>query len=190
MTIEYLKCNFQVKNIFPKVPSRGVKVGKSRKFECFKVPHVGTLSLCLEMPNSMKKVWAQSDQCEPRKSPKTIENLLFWQFPIFWHILDVFSAQDDPIELKPFPLNQASRDTSLEYQQGVLWSTLKFQYFWLWAPLTPLEGTLGKTFLTRKLHFRYSIVIEHQIKHLAKIFFNKKGGITHPKNKECRVWEH
>ena len=35
--------------------------------------------------------------------------------------------------------------------------------------LTPLEGTLGKIFLTRKLYFRYSIVIEHQIKHLAEI---------------------
>ena len=58
-----------------------------------------------------------------------------WQLPIFWHILDVFSAQDDPIELKPFPLNQASWDTRLEYQQGVLRSTLKFQYFWLWPLL-------------------------------------------------------
>ena len=56
MILEYLKRNFRVKNIFPKVPSRGVKVGKSRKFECFKVPLVGTLNLCLEMPNSMKKV--------------------------------------------------------------------------------------------------------------------------------------
>ena len=41
--------------------------------------------------------------------------------------------------------------------------------------LTPLEGTLGKIFLTRKLHFRYSIVIEHQIKHLAKLFSTKRG---------------
>ena len=79
MTIEYLKCNFRVKYIFSKVPSRGVKVGKSQKLKCFKVPLVGTLNLCLEMPDSMKKVWAQSDQCEPRNHWKfavlTISNI-------------------------------------------------------------------------------------------------------------------
>ena len=91
MTIEYLKCNFRVKNIFPKVPSRGVKVKNIEISKCSKVCLVGTLNLCLEMPDSMKKVWAQSDQCEPRKSPKTIENLLFWlvirnyqYFGTFW----------------------------------------------------------------------------------------------------------
>ena len=47
----------------------------------------------------------------------------------FQWFLAFFSAHIDPIELKPFSLNQASRDTSLEYQQGILWSTLKFQYF-------------------------------------------------------------
>ena len=50
-------------------------------------------------------------------------------------MLAFFSAQDDPIELKAFPLNQASRVTSLEYQQGALWNHLKFQYFWLRPPL-------------------------------------------------------
>ena len=140
ITIEYQKYNFRVKNIFPKVPSGGVKVKNIDIFKCSKVPLVGTLNLCLKMPDSIKKVWAQSDQYDPRKNPKTIENLLFWQFPIFWHILDVFSAQDDPIELKPFPLNQAS-DRSLKYQQGALWSTLKFQYLLLLPTLTPLEGT-------------------------------------------------
>ena len=112
------------------------------------MPLVGTLNLCLEKPNSMKKVWAQSDQCEPRKSPKTIENLLFWQFPKFWHILDVFSAQDDPIELKPFPLNQASRDTSLKYQQGALWSTLKCQYFSFWPTLSRRSSKLETSIMS------------------------------------------
>ena len=37
MTIEYLKCNFLVKIIFPKVPSRGVKVGQNKKYWHFKV---------------------------------------------------------------------------------------------------------------------------------------------------------
>ena len=68
------KCNFRVKNIFPRVSSRGVKVGKSKKFKCFKVPLVGTLNLCLEMPDSMKKVCTQSNKCELRKISKIIEN--------------------------------------------------------------------------------------------------------------------
>ena len=32
MTIEYLKCNFQGKNIIPNIPSKGVKVGQSQKY--------------------------------------------------------------------------------------------------------------------------------------------------------------
>ena len=100
MTIEYLKYNFLVKNIFPNAPSRGVKVKNVKIFKCSTVHLVGTLNLCLKMPDSMKKVWAQSDQCDPRKSPKTVENLLFSQLPIFWHILDILSAQDDPIWLR------------------------------------------------------------------------------------------
>ena len=53
--------------------------------------------------------------------------------------------------------------------------TLKHLNFRLLPTLTPLEGTLGKIFLALKLHFSYSIVIEHQIKHLAKIFSTKRG---------------
>ena len=56
MTIEYLKCNFRVKNIFPKVPSRGVKVKNIEISKCSKVCLVGTLNLCLEMPDLMEKV--------------------------------------------------------------------------------------------------------------------------------------
>ena len=77
MTIEYLNCNFRVKNIFPKVPSRGVKVKNIEISKCSKVCLVGTLNLCLEMPDSMKKVSDQSDQCEPKKRLNSIENLLF-----------------------------------------------------------------------------------------------------------------
>ena len=56
MTIEYLKCNFRVKNIFPKVPSRGVKLKNIDISKFFKVPLVATLNLCIKMPDSMKKV--------------------------------------------------------------------------------------------------------------------------------------
>ena len=45
----------------------------------------------------------------------------------------------------------------------------------IFLTLTPLEGTLGKIFLTQKLHFSYSIVIEHLIKHLQKIISTKRG---------------
>ena len=56
MTIEYLKCNFRVKNIFAEVPSRGVKVKNIEISKCSKVCLVGTLNLCLEMPDLMEKV--------------------------------------------------------------------------------------------------------------------------------------
>ena len=45
VTIEHRKCNFWVKNIFPKVPSRGVKVKNIEISMCFKVSLVGTLNL-------------------------------------------------------------------------------------------------------------------------------------------------
>ena len=54
MAFEYLKCNFSVKNIFPKVPSRGFIVKNVEKLKCSKVFLVGTLSLCLKMPDSIK----------------------------------------------------------------------------------------------------------------------------------------
>ena len=54
MTIEYQKYNFRVKNIFPMVPSGGVKVKNIDIFKCSKVPLVGTLNLCLKMPDSIK----------------------------------------------------------------------------------------------------------------------------------------
>ena len=63
------------------------------------------------------------------KKPKTIKSLLFCllmrKYQFFLHILNVSSRQEDPFELKPFPLNQACRDTSLEYKQDALWNTNK-----------------------------------------------------------------
>ena len=107
--------------------------------------------------SSIRSMWAEKKAKNHRKFAVLTSDK---KLPIFWHILDVFSAQDDPIELKPFPSNQASRDTSLEYQQGILWSTLKFQYFWLWPPL---RGPKQKYFWPENY-----------------IYFNKKGGMIHP----------
>ena len=59
--------------------------------------------------------------------------------PIFWHVLDVFSQQVSPIELIPFALVQTSPDTSLEYPQHNIPTTLKFHFF---LDLTPLVGPL------------------------------------------------
>ena len=143
---------------FPRGGSKWVKIKNIEILKGFKVSLVGTLNLCLEMADLMEKVWAQSDH--PVVIVKTANFLWFLGF---------FSARIDTIKLKPFSLNHASRDPSLEYQQGILWSTLKYQYFLLWPPL------LGKIILTRNLHFRNYIVIEHQLKLLAKIFSTKRG---------------
>ena len=57
----------------------------------------------------------------PEKTSKTCRIIgIFWRWPKRAksdHIFDIFSGQGDRIELIPFALCQASRDTSLEYQQ-------------------------------------------------------------------------
>ena len=77
--------------------------------------------------SSIGSSWAE-------KTSKMCQNIGSFLKPVkrskFQSFLGFFSDHIDPIELKPFSLNQASRDTSIEYQQGILWSTLKFQYFW------------------------------------------------------------
>ena len=128
------KMQFSGRNYFPKLPSRGVTVKIVEISKCSKVCLVGTLNFCLKMPD-LSSIGSMCAEKKAKNHWKFAVLTSVRKWPIFLHILDVFSAQDDPIELKPFSLNQASRDTSLEYQQGILWSTLKFQYFWLWPPL-------------------------------------------------------
>ena len=43
------------------------------------------------------------------------------RFTHFWDILDIFSELGVLNDLNPFAYRQASYDTSLEYQQGVVW---------------------------------------------------------------------
>ena len=57
------------------------------------MPLVGSLNLCLKMPDSMKKESVRSDNPATTKSD---------------HIFDVFSGLGDRIELIPFALSQAS----------------------------------------------------------------------------------
>jgi len=92
---------------------------------------VGTLNLCLETPDLMENVLSQLDHPARRNRPKCAKILIIVKTANFQWFLCFFSAHIDPIELKPFLMNQASRDTSLEYQQWVLWITLKCQYFLL-----------------------------------------------------------
>ena len=54
MMIEYLKCNFWVKNIFPMV--KGVIVETIKISKCFNVPLVDTIKLCLESSDLVENV--------------------------------------------------------------------------------------------------------------------------------------
>ena len=67
--------------------------------------------------------------------------------PSFTHILDVFSGLRNRIELIPFALSQASRDTSLDYPQGVVWRQQIFTYF----DATPLLWGLEFNYFERKI---------------------------------------
>ena len=82
---------------------------------------MGTLNLCLKMPEKMQKTTNKFDHPGLRKRPKTVENWTKSNIVIFLQFLGVFSAQDDRINFSSFALHQASQDTSLEYPQRVLW---------------------------------------------------------------------
>ena len=80
-----------------------------------KVPFVGTLNLCLKMPDTEQKTRTQSDHPGLRKCQKTAEKYQFLISCKIWQFLDVFSSHDDWINFSSFALCQASQDTSLEY---------------------------------------------------------------------------
>ena len=81
---------------------------------------MGTLNLCLKMPDTMQKTRHKSDHPGLRKRSKTIENWVKSNFVLFQQFLDVFSSHDNRINFSSFALCQASQDTSLEYPQRVL----------------------------------------------------------------------
>ena len=128
MTTEYLECNFWVKNVFPKVPSRGVKVVKSQKYWTFKVlqsaPCWYSKLLSRDVWFNGKGLSSIGSSCA-EKTFKMCQNIGNHQNSQFSMFLGLFLACIDPFELKLFSLNQASWETSLEYRQWVLWSTLK-----------------------------------------------------------------
>ena len=67
-----------------------------------------------------------------KKTSKMCRNIgIFWHWPetaISNHILDVFSEQGSRIELIPFAMSQASRNTSLDYPQHIIPRTLKIHF--------------------------------------------------------------
>ena len=63
---------------------------------------MGTLSLCLKMPEKIQKTKNESDHPGLRKHQKPIENLPKSKLAIFHQFLDVFSAQDDWIHFSVF----------------------------------------------------------------------------------------
>ena len=97
---------------------------------------MGTLNLCLETPELMQKESAQSDHPAWRKLPKCDPILLIWVNNKIFQYLDTFWTQQvGPIELIPFPLGEASADTSLEYPQLIILSTLNSNFFRVDPPL-------------------------------------------------------
>jgi hypothetical protein len=96
----------------------------------------------------------------PSEADFNSSQILFWGIhsSVCWDIpLHVFSSQGDRIELIPFALSHASWDTSLDYPQHIITSTLKFHFFWGWPPF---EGA-PKMFVDDKhcfLMFSYILV--------------------------------
>ena len=89
---------------------------------------MGTLQLYRKMPDTMQKELAQSDHVRLRKRPKRGKNLPNSECQLKCHILDVFSAVCGRIELILFAMYQASCDTSVEYPQHIIPTTLKIHF--------------------------------------------------------------
>ena len=70
------------------------------------------------LPNNKQQMWSNFAVLGKRQN-----------IPIFLQYFDVFSGQGDRIQLIPFALSQASRDTSLDYPQHIIPRTLKFHFF-------------------------------------------------------------
>ena len=83
----------------------------------------------LEKPDTFCSIRASCAE----KTPKMSLNIDIFSSTEKWAIsdqfFDVFSGQDARIELNPFAVYQASRDTSLEYPHGVVWNILKINFF-------------------------------------------------------------
>ena len=66
---------------------------------------------------------------------------------VIWHILDIFSAHGDPIQLIPFALFWASQDTRLDYQQHIIRETKITTFLGLTHFIGPLNIFCGEQHL-------------------------------------------
>ena len=59
---------------------------------------MGTLNLCLKVPEKMQKTRDESDHCRLRKRQKTAKNKPILHLTDFWQFLDVFFVGHDRID--------------------------------------------------------------------------------------------
>ena len=89
------------------------------------------------MPDPLKNKSAQSDPREPREQPKCGSKTHLFQKRAnilkMDHVLDLFSALGDRIELISVWEGQASWDTSLDTQQQCNRSNLKIKFVTSWG---------------------------------------------------------
>ena len=128
---------------FSKMGSKGLSRGgqslKKLIFKMFQTTSCGYSKLVSQgawyNAKGINLIRASSDE----KTPKMFLNIGIFSSTDKWaisdHFFDVFSGQDDWIELNPFALYQASWDTSLEYPHGVVWNIFKINFFKDWPPL-------------------------------------------------------
>ena len=82
----------------------------SQNIFIFKIPFVGTINLCLKMPDELQKTRNLSDHSELRKRPIPAKHLPKSNIAVFRQFLDVFSSR----------LRVAKRCTSTIYIAALL----------------------------------------------------------------------
>ena len=175
MTIEYLKCNFLVKIIFPKVPSRGVKVGQNKKYWHFKVLQsdpcwYSKLVSWDAWFNGFNGLSSIGSSCVEKTSEmcQNIGNCQNSKFSMFFFFFFITLIQ---LSSKLFYWIRNLETQVYSTNKGHFGALKNVNIF----DFDPRWGDLRKNILTWKLYFWCSIVIEHQIKHLAKLFSTKRG---------------
>ena len=133
------------------------------------MPFVGTLNFCLKMPDLMEKVWAQSFHPVQRKRPKCAKILEIVKTANFLWFFGFFLITLIQLSSKLFYWIRNLETQVYSTNKGHFGALKNVNIFYF----DPPWGDLRKNILTWKLYFWCSIVIEHQIKHLAKLFSTK-----------------
>ena len=109
----------------------------------------------------------------PEKTSKTCSVSIVLKMSNLFHVLDVFSGLCSRINLIPFPVFQASCDTSLEYpQQGIpIWKI--WPYFDLLAIFKAISDWLAVWKLNFLLRILNTTIIQHHnplVQHYNSLF--------------------